>query len=73
MSTIYTLVATNKGWITRQLLKWTAIGSAALCAKLAALGVTEDTNTAIAAGIVAFVSGLIELGLSFLARKYAVK
>jgi hypothetical protein len=72
-TTLLTLVSTNAGWITRLALKYVAIGSASLSAWLAAQGVAEGHTAAIAAGVTAGAAALIEQGLSFIARKYAVK
>ena len=72
-STILTLVSTNAGWLTRFALKYVAIGSASLSAWLAAQGVGANHTAAIAAGVTAVAAALIEQGLSFIARKYAVK
>jgi hypothetical protein len=72
-STLVTLVTTNAGWITRLALKYVAIGGASLSAWLAAQGVAESHTAAIASGVTAGAAALIEQGLSFIARKYAVK
>lgn len=71
--TLLTLVATNSGWLIRQALKGITAGAAALSAYLTAKGVEAELTTAITAGIVAGASWLLETGLSFLSRKYAVK
>lgn len=72
-TTLITLVSTNKGWITRLALKHIAIGSASFSAWLAGQGVSTDHTAAIAAGLTAAAAAIIEQGLSFIARKYAVK
>ncbi len=70
---IISLVSTNGGWITRQLLKYASYGSGSLAVWLADKGVGEDHTKAITAGVVAVAAAAIEQGLSFVARKYAVK
>jgi hypothetical protein len=70
---ILQLVATNSGWLIRQALKGITAGAAALSAYLTAKGVEAELTTAVTAGVVAGGSWLLETGLSFIARKYAVK
>lgn len=72
-SLIISLVTTNGGWITRQALKYVSLGAGSASAWLASQGVGEAHTQAITAGIIAGVSALLEQGLSFIARKYAVK
>jgi len=72
-TTLLALVSTNTGWITRLALKYVAIGGASLSAWLAGQGVSADHTAAIAAGLTAAAAALLEQGLSFIARKYAVK
>lgn len=70
---IVSLVSTNAGWLTRPALKYVAIGGASLSTWLVAQGVSTDHTAAIAAGLTAGAAALLEQGLSFIARKYAVK
>lgn len=70
---IVSIVTTNTGWLTRQALKYVSLGSASLAGWLQAQGMTETHTSAIAAGVVAAAAGGLELLLSFVARKYAVK
>jgi hypothetical protein len=67
------LVTTNKGWILRQGLKWITVAASNASAFLLARGVNEDLTTAASAAVVAAGSWSLETGLSFIARKYAVK
>lgn len=71
--TLFQLVATNSGWLVRQCLKGITAASASLAAYLTAKGVEAELTTAVTAGIVAGASWLLETGLSYVARKYAVK
>lgn len=71
--TLLQLVATNSGWLIRQALKGVTAGAASLAAYMTAKGVEAELTTAITAGIVAGVSWLLETGLSYVARKHAVK
>jgi hypothetical protein len=71
--TLITLVSTNAGWLTRLALKYVAIGGTSIATWLVAQGVSSDHTAAIVAGVTAGAAALIEQGLSFIARKYAVK
>jgi hypothetical protein len=73
MKLVLTLVSTNAGWITRLGLKYVSIGAASLSAWLTAQGIAENHTAAIAAGVTAGAAALIEQGLSWVARKHAVK
>lgn len=68
MSTLLTLLTTSRGWILRQAIKLTAYITTPLTAWLTANG-HGDSAAAIASGIVAAVAVLVELGLSYIARK----
>ena len=68
MQAITTILTTSRGWIIRQSLKATALITAPLAVWLESQGQGEHTS-AITAGITAAVAALIEIGLSFLARK----
>lgn len=70
---IISIVTTNTGWITRQGLKYVSLASASLAGWLQAQGIGEAHTSAIAAGVVAAAAAGLELLLSFIARKYAVK
>ena len=67
------LATASSGWIVRQFLKGVTDAAGALSAYLAAKGVDSELTTTITAGIVSGASWLIETGLSYVARKYAVK
>lgn len=69
---ILKLVATNSGWIARRLIMYAAVATAIITTWLTAKGFSADISTAIATGIVSAVFGVIELTLSFIARKYKV-
>jgi len=68
MQAITTILTTSKGWIIRQVIKATALVTAPLAVWLESQGQGEHT-AAITAGITAAVAALVEIGLSFLARK----
>jgi len=68
MNALVTLLTTSRGWLLRQAVKATALVSAPLAVWLEANGQGDHVG-AITAGIVAVVSALIEVGLSFLSRK----
>jgi hypothetical protein len=67
------LATTNSGWITRQLLKGVTYGAGFITAWLASKGVDADFSTTVTTGVISGASWLIETGLSYVARKYAVK
>jgi hypothetical protein len=54
-------------------LKGVTYAAGALSAYLAAKGVDAELTSTIAAGLISGASWLLETGLSFVARKYAVK
>lgn len=68
MTSLITLLTTSKGWIIRQAIKLTAYITTPLTVWLEANGHGEHVG-AIVSGIVAVVSVVVELSLSFLARK----
>lgn len=66
--TLFTVLTTSRGWIIRQAIKATAYITTPLTVWLKANG-QGDHTAAITSGIIAVVSVLVEVGLSFLARK----
>ena len=72
-SLLFTLIATNRGWIVRQALKYIATGATALTTWLVAQGNDAQNAATLAAGLTAGVSGGLELVLSKLASKIAAK
>lgn len=73
MSFIHTLIATQKGWLIRQAVKWTTIGAASAATWLAAKGVNIDNPEALTAGAVALTTGVVEMLLSKAASRIAAK
>ena len=69
MNSLITILTTSRGWIIRQAIKATAYITTPLTAWLSANGADGHETQAIVSGIVAAVSVLVELGLSFAARK----
>jgi hypothetical protein len=69
MNSLVAILTTSKGWIIRQAIKATAYITTPLTAWLAANGADGDQTQAIVSGVVAGVAVLVELGLSFMARK----
>jgi hypothetical protein len=69
MNSLVAILTTSKGWIIRQAIKATAYITTPLTAWLAANGADGDQTQAIVSGVVAAVAVLVELGLSFMARK----
>lgn len=72
-SLLFSLISTQRGWVVRQVLKYVAMGSAALTTWLVAKGYDPDSATALAAGLAAGISGGLELLLSKLASKIAAQ
>lgn len=66
--TLLTVLTTSRGWIVRQAVKGTALVTGPLTVWLAQQGQGDKAAT-IAAGITAVVAALVEIGLSFFARK----
>lgn len=69
---LYSLTATNSGWLFRQVLKLIATASVSMTAFLAGQGVPEQTTAAVVAGVAAVLSWGAEIGLSKLASRIAV-
>lgn len=65
------LVSTNAGWLARQAVKYSAVGAAIITSWLVGHGLDATHASVIAAGATSIVLGLVEAGLSFIARKYA--
>lgn len=70
---INSIVSTNKGWIVRQILKYAAMGGAALSTWLISAGADAASAELIVSGLITIVSGGAELALSKLASKVAAK
>jgi|GEM_PF-5985438 len=68
MTSLIAILTTSKGWIVRQAVKGTALITGPIAIWFEAQGQGEHVG-AIVAGIVAVVSALLEIGLSYLARK----
>jgi hypothetical protein len=71
--TITSIISTNKGWIVRQVLKYAAMGGAALSTWLVSKGADASSTELIISGLVTVVSGSLELVFSKLASKVAAK
>lgn len=69
---ILTMVATNSGWLARQLIKWAAVVTAMMATWLTAKGWAADESMIWATTISSGVLGTVELALSWVARKYKV-
>lgn len=67
------IVSTQKGWIVRQLLKYAAMGGAALSTWLISQGAEASSAELITSGLVTAVSGGLEFALSKVASKIAAK
>jgi hypothetical protein len=67
------LVATNAGWIARNVLKLSTIITAATAAFLIGKGVESQLSTAISIGAGSAFLWIIEAAASFIARRYAVQ
>lgn len=70
---IANIISTQNGWFKRQLLKGISFLSGFISTWLLAKGVEQDETAAIAAGTVAILSALAEIGLSKAASKIAAK
>lgn len=70
---IANIISTQSGWLKRQILKGITALSGLASAWLLAKGVEQDETAAIAAGTVAILSALAEIGLSKAASKIAAK
>jgi dihydroorotase-like cyclic amidohydrolase len=73
MKLIYTLVATNTGWITRQVLKYSTLAAAALGGYLAKQGVDADLTLIITTAVVGSATFITEQALSYIAKNHAVQ
>jgi hypothetical protein len=67
------IVSTQKGWIIRQLLKYAAMGGAALSTWLISQGAEASNAELITSGLITAVSGALEFALSKVASKIAAK
>jgi hypothetical protein len=67
------IVSTQKGWIIRQLLKYAAMGGAALSTWLISQGAEASNAELITSGLITAVSGSLEFALSKVASKIAAK
>lgn len=76
-STLKTLlkfvVQTQRGWFTRQAMKWATIGGASLTTWLTTQGASADHVSALTTGLITAAVAAAELGLSWVARKFAVE
>lgn len=70
---ITSIVSTNKGWLVRQILKYAAMGGAALSTWLVSKGADTSSSELITSGLITVVSGGLELVFSKLASKVAAK
>ena len=73
MKIVYTLVATNTGWITRQALKYSTLAAAALGGYLAKQGVDADISLIITTAVVGAITFVTEQTLSYIAKNHAVQ
>jgi len=70
---LFNIVATNSGWITRQVLKYTTVAAAALGGYLAKQNLDADLSLVITTGVVGGITFVTEQVLSYIAKKHAVK
>jgi hypothetical protein len=70
---INSIVSTNKGWIVRQILKYAAMGGAALSTWLVSKGADASNVELIVSGLTTVVTGSAEIVLSKLASKIAAE
>jgi hypothetical protein len=68
---LLSIVSTNAGWLARQIVKYSAVLAAGITAFLVGKGVEVTHADVIAAGVASIALGLLESGLSWIARKYA--
>lgn len=71
-SVILNLISTQKGWIVRQVLKYTAQGSGLLTVWLASKGIITD-GVAVSAAVATIATGVVEFALSKAAAPIAAK
>lgn len=69
MKTLLTLLTTSKGWLLRQVAKGAGIAGVWLAAKASAAGAVSVTADNATAALTLIGVGVVEIGLSFLARK----
>lgn len=69
MNSIITILTTSKGWIVRQIAKGAGIAGVWLAAKASAAGAISINAENSAAAITLIGVGLLEILLSFVARK----
>lgn len=67
------IVQTQRGWLTRQGLKWATIGGTALTTWLTAQGASSEHVSALTTGLITAGVAALELGLSWVARKFVVE
>lgn len=70
---ITSIISTNKGWIVRQVLKYVAMGGAAITTWLVTKGADTSSAELIVTGLTTVVTGSLEIGLSKLASKVAAE
>jgi len=69
MNSILTIITSSKGWIVRQIAKGAGLAGVWLAAKASAAGAVSVTAENSTAAITLIGVGLLEVVLSFLARK----
>lgn len=69
MKALLTLLTTSKGWLLRQVAKGAGIAGVWLAAKASAAGAVSVTAENTTAALTLIGVGVLEIGLSFLARK----
>jgi len=69
MNSIITIITSSKGWIVRQIAKGAGLAGVWLAAKASAAGAVSVTAENSTAAITLIGVGLLEVVLSFLARK----
>jgi hypothetical protein len=69
MKPLLTLLTTSKGWIVRQIAKGAGIAGVWLAAKASAAGAVSVNAENSTAALTLIGVGVLEIGLSFLARK----
>ncbi len=72
-SLVFSIISTNKGWLVRQALKYVTVGATALTTWLISQGYEATNAETLTVGLVAGVSGGLELLLSKLASKIAAQ
>lgn len=64
-----TILTTSKGWLLRQIAKGAGIAGVWLAAKASAAGAVSINDENATAALTLLGVGVLEIGLSFLARK----